>query len=197
MNRVSAPVAPPSRTYRLHIDRLLSTPPMSLDHGLQVHPQTRLIRASKCISKLARSQPPSASPKSLDHGFQTCSIAASKCISKHTGAPPPSASPNSLNHVLQVHLQTRLIAASQCISTFAQSRPPSAFPNSLDHGLGVYPWVHLIVLFRRTSKLGKIVSEIHIMRWWLSTPGSPTYILPVAESISVIPVSPNVYYWET
>ena len=62
----------------------------SLNRGLQVHLQTRLITASKftrswppsadlqtrsivaskCISKLARSRPPSASPISLDHGLQ-------------------------------------------------------------------------------------------------------------------------------
>jgi len=193
MNRVSAPIAPPFWTYCLQIDRLLSTPPIPLGHGLQVHPQTRSIMASKCISKLARSQASSASPKLLDHGFQTRSITASKCISNNARSWPPSASPNSLDHSLQVHPQTRSIAASKWISKLARSRPPSASPKSLDYGLGVYPRVHLIVIFRRTSKLGKIESVFRIMRWCLSTPGSPTYILPVAESISIIPVSPNVY----
>jgi len=66
-----------------------SASPNSLDHGPQVYLQTRSITAckfarswppsaylhtrsitaSKCISKLARLPPPSASPKSLDHGL--------------------------------------------------------------------------------------------------------------------------------
>jgi hypothetical protein len=38
--------------------------------SLQVLLQSRSIMASTCISKLASSLPPSASPKSLDHGLQ-------------------------------------------------------------------------------------------------------------------------------
>jgi hypothetical protein len=76
--------------------------------------------ASKCISKLARSRPPSAS--------LSYSISASKCVSKPARSRPPSAtpsstrsrpssaSPNSLDHGLQMHLQTRSISASKCIS---------------------------------------------------------------------------------
>jgi len=113
-----------------------STPPISLDHGLQVHLQTRSITASKCISKPARSRPPSASPNSLDHGFQlhlqTRSIAACKCISKLAPSRLPIASPNSLNHGLQVHLQTRSIAASKCIYKLARSRHRSVSLSSLD-----------------------------------------------------------------
>jgi len=45
-------------------------PPRSHDHGLQVHLQTRTITASKCISTLAQSWLPSASPNSLDHSLQ-------------------------------------------------------------------------------------------------------------------------------
>jgi len=62
------------------------TPPISLDHGLQVHIQTSSITASKCISKLAQSQPPSVFPNSHDYGhqvyLQTHTITAFKCISK-------------------------------------------------------------------------------------------------------------------
>jgi len=98
--------------------------------------------ASKCISKLARSRPPSASPNSLDHGvqlhFPTCSIAVSKCISKVARSRLLIASPKSLDRGLQVHLQTclitaskyisefNLILASKCISKLAWSWPPSA-----------------------------------------------------------------------
>jgi len=45
----------------------------------------------------------------------------------------------------------------------------------------------------RHQGLGKIECVFGIMRWCLSTPGSSKYILPVAESIAVIPVSPYVY----
>jgi len=139
MKRVSAPGAP------------------SID-CLPVLVQTRSITVSKCISKLARSRPPSASPNSLDHGLQvhlqTRSIAASKCISKLARLQPPSshdhglqvhisklarswppsASPNSLDHGLQVYLRTRSITAFKCITTLARLRPPS----SHDHGLQVH-----------------------------------------------------------
>jgi len=71
-----------------------------LDHSLQV---CALI-ASKCISKLAQSQPPSA-------------------ISVCTRSQPPSVSPNILNHSLQVFM----IMASKCMSNLAQSRPPECF----------------------------------------------------------------------
>jgi len=89
--------------------------------------------ASKCISKLARSQPPSVSLNSLNYCLQVRSITASKCISKLAGLRPPSASPNLLDY----SLRTRLDSASKCISKLARSRPPSISPNSLDYGLQV------------------------------------------------------------
>jgi len=117
MNRVSAPVAPPSRT-------------------------TSRFTASKYSSNHARSWPPSASPYSLDHSLQVHlwvhSISASKCISTLTRLPPPSASLSSLDLGLQVHLQTRLIPACKCVSEFTRSRSPSASPHSLDPGLQVH-----------------------------------------------------------
>jgi len=70
--------------------------------------------ASRCISKLARSQPPSVSPNSHDYGVQVCTVTASKCISKLAQSRPPSVSPNSLAHGLRVHLQTRSITACKC-----------------------------------------------------------------------------------
>jgi len=79
--------------------------------------------ASKCISKLTRSWPPSPSLSSLERSLQlhlqTRSITASKCISEFT---------RSLG--LQVHLQTRWIAASKCISEFTRSQSPSASQTS-------------------------------------------------------------------
>ena len=100
--------------------------PSSHNHSLQVHNQSCSIRASNCISKLARSRPVSASPSSLNHSLQlhlqTRSIAASKCISKLPLSWPPSASPNSLDYSLQVNIQTRSITASECISKFTRPR---------------------------------------------------------------------------
>jgi len=82
-----------------------STPPISIDHGLQVYLQTRRITAFK----FASSRTPSAY-------LQTRSIAASKCISKLARSRPKSASPNSLDHALKVHLSTRSITASKYIA---------------------------------------------------------------------------------
>jgi hypothetical protein len=185
MNRVPAPIATLSPNYRLHIDRLL------------VLLQSCSIMASKCISKLTWSWLPIASPNPLDHGFQvhiqTRSIVALKCITKVVWSWLPIASPKLLHCGLEVHLQTHLIAASKCISNLPWSRPPRTSRNSLDHLLGVYSRVQSNVIFRRTSKRGKIVCVFRTMRWHLCTPGSPKYIIPVTESISVISVSPNGY----
>jgi len=88
---------------------LPSTPPISLDHTLQVHLQTRFIPASKCISECTRSWPPSASPNLFDHGrgvyLWIHSILDTKCVSEFTHSRPPSASLNSLDHGLRVHVQ--------------------------------------------------------------------------------------------
>jgi len=118
--------------------------PNTLDYGLQV----RTIMASKFISELAQSRPPSVSPNSHNHSLQTRSIAASKCIS-----------PNMFDLGIEVHLQT----CSMIASTLAQLWPPSVSPNTLDYcllgaspyllddGLRVFIRVHSIDIFRRTS----------------------------------------------
>jgi len=99
-----------------------STPLISLDHGLQVHLQTRSIATSKCISPLAQLWP----PNSIDHGLrvplQTRSITAPMCISKLARLRPPS----SHKHGFQMHPQTRLITASKCIFKLSRLRPPSS-----------------------------------------------------------------------
>jgi len=97
MNRVSAAVAPPSKS-----------------------------TAFKYSSNLARSRPPSVSPDLLDYGQQLRTTMASKCISKLARSWPPSASLSSLDLSLQVHIQTRSITASKCISEFTRSTSPSA-----------------------------------------------------------------------
>ena len=95
---------------------LASTPPISLDHRLQVHLQTRSITASQCISEFP--------------------ITASKCLSKLVRLRPPS----SHDHGLQLHLRTRSITASKCISKLGRSRPPSSSLNFFDHSLQVHCW---------------------------------------------------------
>jgi len=140
MNKVSAPVAPLSRTTtsRLTASKYSSNPARSrppsaslnsLNYGLQV----RLITASKGIAKLARLRPPNLLDHSLQVYLQIRSITASKCISKLARSRPPNISPNSLDYGLQAYPQLRSITAS----TLARSRPPSVYLNSLDYGLQV------------------------------------------------------------
>jgi len=122
MNRVSAPVSPPSRTtasrltaskYSSNLARLWppSASPNSLDHSLQV----RTHMASKCIS-----------PNSLDHGLQVRTHMASKCISKLARLRPLSSHSHGLQSAyLQtrtISLQVRTITASESISKFTRSR---------------------------------------------------------------------------
>jgi len=111
MNRVSSPGAP-------SIDRF------------QVVIQSRLIMASKCISKLARSRPPSSHDLGLQVHLQTRSITACK----FTRSWPPSASPNSLDYSLQV---STIMVSKWHNSKLAHSRPRSVSPNWLDYGLQV------------------------------------------------------------
>src|SRR5258705_516005 len=87
MNRVSAHGPPPID--RLQID-CLQIDRLQIDH-LQVLLQSRsIIACYKCISKLTRSRPPSASLSSLNLDLQvhlqTRSITASECTS-FSGAP--------------------------------------------------------------------------------------------------------------
>ena len=96
-----------------------STPPILLDHSLQVHRQTRSITTLQLMSEFTQSQSPVASPTSLNHILkvhaQTCPITVSERISKLTLTWPPSASLSSLDLGLLVHLSTRLITASKYI----------------------------------------------------------------------------------
>jgi len=108
---------------------------------LQVLLKPRSIIASKCISTLARSQPPSAGlgltwsrPPSA---YQRYTVLASKCISKLTRSRPPSASLSYMITASKCISKLGLwwppsaslsysISASKCISKLARSRPPCA-----------------------------------------------------------------------
>jgi len=148
----------PSTAYTKYsiIPRSTVSPPISLDHSLPVHLQTRSVTALECITEFTRSRPPSACPNSLDHGLQvhvhTRLFMASKCMSKLAGSRPPSACPNSLDHGLQVHVRTRSIMSSKYIPEFTPSRPSSASPNSLDHSLPVH-------LHTRSITASKCISQ--------------------------------------
>jgi hypothetical protein len=170
MNRASATVTPPSQNDLLQIDRRL------------VLHLSRSIMAPKCISKHTRLQ----SPNSLDHSLQvylqSLSIMASLCISTLSQSPLSIASPNPLDRGLQ------------CISKLAQSRSPSASSNLLNHGLGIYHCLPMIIISRRNMKQGKIECVFRIMRC-LCTPGSPKSIFTASMSISIIPISLNVYIY--
>jgi len=152
MNRVSAPGAPP--TDRLQIDHL------------EVLLQSRsIIACYKCISRLAQSRPPSASPNSLDHGLpvhlQTRSITASKLARSR----PPSAALTLLDLGLQVHLQTPSITASKCSSQFTRSRPPTASPDSIDHGLQVHLQTRPIMASKCSSQFTRSRPPIASPNW--------------------------------
>ena len=97
-----------------------------------MHVQTCSIAASRFISNLARSQPPSVSLNSHDYGLQTHSIMASMCISKLTRSRSRSASLCSLNHGLQVYLEIPLMTASKCITKLARSWPRCVSLRSVD-----------------------------------------------------------------
>jgi len=123
MNRFTAPGAPSIESHHVLV-------------------QSRTITASKCISKLAWSRPPSVSPNSLVYGLEVRKIIASKCISKLPRLRPPRAFP-----------QTRSITASKCISNLSWSWFWSTSLNWLDQGLQVYFQIQLITASKFISRL--------------------------------------------
>jgi len=206
LNRVSAPVAPPSRTIPSSAS---SSPPISPDHGRQLLLQPRSIIASKCISKLPQWRPtsshhhgvPSDSPIPLGHGLivhlQTRLIMASQftplrpsnCLYKLARSWPRSASPNTLNHSLQVYIQARSITASKfarswpskCISQFALSQPPSVSPNSLSYGLQVWTIISSKCMSKLAQPRPRTASlwtlDYGVVKRWRLKAGSPSSTL--------------------
>jgi len=59
----------PDHGLQLYLQTLLIRHPNSHYHGILVHLHTRVMTASKCISRYAGSWPPRASPNSLYHSF--------------------------------------------------------------------------------------------------------------------------------
>jgi len=89
--------------------RAPSASPNSLDYGLQVHHQTHLITAFKCISELTPFRPPGSHNHGLQVHLQTSSITASKWISKLAKLQPASVRPNWLDYGRRVHIQVHSI----------------------------------------------------------------------------------------
>jgi len=118
-----------SHNYKLTNQSSFSSHHVSLLHYplqielLQVLCSSRLIMASRCISKLAWSQLPSVSLHSRGYSLQGRSITASECVSKVAWSQPQSEFLNSPDYGLQVHT----ILSSQFVSKLIWSWPPSAF----------------------------------------------------------------------
>ena len=94
----------PQRASPNPIDHHFQVPLLSsLEHGPEVHLQTRSITAPKGFSRPARSRPLSSHDHDLQLHLQTRSILASMCISEFTRSQ------------FQVYLQTRPITASKYI----------------------------------------------------------------------------------
>ena len=107
--------------------------------------QSRSIMASKWISKLSLSRPPSASLSSTwsrpPSASLSYSILACICISKLSRSWPPGAS------------LCYTISASKCISKLGWSQPLSASLNPLDYGLHVTPLVLQVYFWDHTGSL--------------------------------------------
>jgi len=141
-----------------------SWPPTLHYHGLQLYVQTRIIVASK----LAQSQPPTASSKPVDYCLPVCMIMTTKLIPRVAWLRPPK----SHNHSLQVLLHTWLIMASKFTLSWSPSVPlptrsittskyisnlprlqlPSPSTHLLDHNLRVNYYVQLITSSECISK---------------------------------------------
>jgi len=99
------------------------TPPILINHHLQVYLPTPSIIASKCISEYTQSGPTSACPNSLNHSLDVH-------LWVHSISQSANASPESLNPGVEVHLWVHSISVSKVISNHAQSLPSSTSSGS-------------------------------------------------------------------
>jgi len=198
---------------QVHLQLARSQPPFvslnSHDYVLQV----RTIIASKSIFKLAWWPPPIVSPNSLDYSLQTRSIMASQCISKFSQSqcgetvelegrqpmmktlPHLALYPKGIHEKEWFQFKERRKRVRWYDSLLRHDEPHKLHVsmNAWQEWMRIHTdWVDLRKLGKSAwdKELGKIVC---IIRWCLSTPGSPKYILPFAESITVMPVSQYVY----
>jgi len=183
-------------------------PPSLQDLGLQGYVQTRSITASTCISKLTWLQPPS----SYDQSLQTCLITFSQCVSKftqwlcgemvklHFRRPIINSQLHRSWHLKGIHEEERFwLEEGKRIWRNTQPWWPTQIAWIYEHlarvhekphkGCGsIKAWQESVA--QRAGKDRVCISYNAMMSIY---PGFPKYILPVVESISVIPVSSYVY----
>jgi len=183
MNTVSAPIAPPSRNTASRLTAFKYSSNLARLRPASAYLQPRPITASKCISKAARLRPPS----SHDHSLQTRTITALECISKFTWSPcgetvelegrqliintPPHLAwhPKGIVEKAQFWLEERGRGWEDM----------KGYPDMMNHTNCVDLW--MLGTSALDQELGKIECVFRIMRWCLSSPGFPKYILPVVH----------------
>jgi len=168
----------------------------SLNPGCQVYLQTHSITAWK----FARWWP----PKSLDYGLElhlwVHSISASKSMSKLARWRPPSTSLSSHNHNVMKQWSSHGIEREFVRMSGYGSRSVRKGWEDMKGYWAVRNEIECVDLWMlgktaRNQALGKIAWGFRVMRWCLSSLVSPQCLLPIAQSISVIPVSPYAPCW--
>ena len=178
--------------------------PNSFSYGLQV----RTIMVSEFMSEITLSRPQSAWTHSLHYRLQVHTYMAPKCISNYVQSRLRTASPSSLDHDLLNLLLTKAVSLSWTFRHTSQGlsrellRKRSSGSMNVERGweeIKEYPAIKNHSNCVDQWKLGHSLSDEELGNiWWgfrirqlcRYTPGFPKYILPVADSVSVIPVSP-------
>jgi len=186
-------------TPRYNSTHVQSQPASSHDRGLHVHLRTCMIMSSQFGRSLH--------PSSHGHGLQVRTIKASKlsCSGPQSASPSsvhhnavnwwsskadsPSWTPHRTSHSIRKQYLNKFCCILRRVGTGWEDM--NGYPAMMNHtncvdisklGKGVWD-----------QQLWKIEFGFRIMRWCLSNLGSAKYILPVDESVSIIPVSPYVH----
>jgi hypothetical protein len=129
---------------------------LQIDH-LHVLLQSRSIKASGYISKLAWLNPPSASLSSFNPIWkvynQGCLITASNWNCECIWFRPPRAYTHTTDYRVQLHLWVHSTSTMKYIGNLAWSRSLIASPSSLDLCLPVYLQSHSIMACNYISKV--------------------------------------------
>ena len=169
----------------------------SLDHGLYVYLQTGSITTSACISNLAPSPPQSVSHNSLNHSVVNC---------WGWNAYIPSSTLRRTSPGIRKEFMRKSGSDSRSVgSVFRGYEGIPSYDEQHKLGGSMSAWQECIMNLTNCvdlwklgksvwrQELGKRECVFCIMGRCLSTLGSAKYRLPVAESISIIPVSRYVY----
>jgi len=162
----------------------------SLTFGLQMHLQSCLLMASK----FAQPWPPNSLSYGLELHHWVHSILACKCISKLTQSQPTTKSLSSHNHAVVTRQSSHGIGRECMKMNSSGSRRVGSGSEDMKCYLAMMNSKNCLVLWHFSKcgwdqELGKIDCIFRIMRWCLCIPGSPKYIFPLAQSVSVIPRS--------